>query len=119
MPELPEVETIVRELAPRLEGYRIVRARLNKSDVLRRVSKPRLLRFRPQAGRRAHLDRQRFQRARPMRFDGLPVLEPGAADALRRREPRPCIGIGCNAAYAEVAGLQLCVGRSTNRSFGG
>ena len=44
MPELPEVETIVRELAPRLEGYRIVRARLNKSDVLRRVSKPRLLR---------------------------------------------------------------------------
>ena len=44
MPELPEVETIVRELAPRLEGYRIVRARLHKSDVLRRVSKPRLLR---------------------------------------------------------------------------
>ncbi len=44
MPELPEVETIVRELAPRLEGYRIARARLAKTDVLRRVSKPRLLR---------------------------------------------------------------------------
>jgi formamidopyrimidine-DNA glycosylase len=44
VPELPEVETIVRELAPRLEGYRIVRARLVKADVLRRVSKPRLLR---------------------------------------------------------------------------
>ncbi|HYK81795.1 MAG TPA: bifunctional DNA-formamidopyrimidine glycosylase/DNA-(apurinic or apyrimidinic site) lyase [Gemmatimonadales bacterium] len=44
MPELPEVETIVRELAPRLEGHRIVRARLAKTDVLRRVSKPRLLR---------------------------------------------------------------------------
>lgn len=43
MPELPEVETIVRELAPRLAGYRIVSARLIKSDVLRRVSKPRLL----------------------------------------------------------------------------
>ncbi|HYT04234.1 MAG TPA: bifunctional DNA-formamidopyrimidine glycosylase/DNA-(apurinic or apyrimidinic site) lyase [Gemmatimonadales bacterium] len=43
MPELPEVETIVRELAPRLEGYRIARARLAKTDVLRRVSKPRLL----------------------------------------------------------------------------
>jgi len=40
MPELPEVETIVRELAPRLEGHRIARARLAKSDVLRRVSKP-------------------------------------------------------------------------------
>ncbi len=45
MPELPEVETIVRELAPRLEGHRIARARLAKSDVLRRVSKPRLLRI--------------------------------------------------------------------------
>jgi formamidopyrimidine-DNA glycosylase len=45
VPELPEVETIVRELAPRLEGYRIARARLLKSDVLRRVSKARLLRI--------------------------------------------------------------------------
>src|SRR5207248_605785 len=44
VPELPEVETIVRELAPRLEGYGIARARLAKTDVLRRVSKPRLLR---------------------------------------------------------------------------
>jgi formamidopyrimidine-DNA glycosylase len=44
VPELPEVETIVRELAPRLEGYRIARVRLAKTDVLRRVSKPRLLR---------------------------------------------------------------------------
>ncbi len=44
MPELPEVETIVRELAPRLEGFKIARARLAKTDVLRRVSKPRLLR---------------------------------------------------------------------------
>jgi formamidopyrimidine-DNA glycosylase len=43
VPELPEVETIVRELAPRLEGFRIARARLAKTDVLRRVSKPRLL----------------------------------------------------------------------------
>ncbi|MDP3911685.1 MAG: bifunctional DNA-formamidopyrimidine glycosylase/DNA-(apurinic or apyrimidinic site) lyase [Gemmatimonadales bacterium] len=43
MPELPEVETIVRQLAPQLEGYRIARAELRKSDVLRRVSKARLL----------------------------------------------------------------------------
>ncbi|MGH7676467.1 MAG: bifunctional DNA-formamidopyrimidine glycosylase/DNA-(apurinic or apyrimidinic site) lyase [Gemmatimonadales bacterium] len=43
MPELPEVETIVRELAPRLEGHRIERALLRKSDVLRRVSRDRLL----------------------------------------------------------------------------
>ena len=44
MPELPEVETIVRDLAPRLEGHRVTAARLAKTDVLRRVSKPRLLR---------------------------------------------------------------------------
>jgi len=44
VPELPEVETIVRELAPRLEGFKIAQARLAKSDVLRRVSKARLLR---------------------------------------------------------------------------
>ena len=44
MPELPEVETIVRELAPRLEGFRIADARLHKTDVLRGVSKARLLR---------------------------------------------------------------------------
>jgi len=43
VPELPEVETIVRQLAPRLEGHRITRARLAKTDVLRRVTKPRLL----------------------------------------------------------------------------
>jgi formamidopyrimidine-DNA glycosylase len=44
VPELPEVETIVRELAPRLEGHRVTAARLAKTDVLRRVSKARLLR---------------------------------------------------------------------------
>ena len=44
MPELPEVETIVRELAPRLEGHRVAEAHLAKSDVLRKVSKARLLR---------------------------------------------------------------------------
>ena len=44
MPELPEVETIVRELAPRLEGHRFTAVRLAKTDVLRRVTKPRLLR---------------------------------------------------------------------------
>ena len=44
MPELPEVETIVRQLAPRLTGRTIRRAALAKTDVLRGVSKPRLLR---------------------------------------------------------------------------
>jgi len=43
VPELPEVETIVREIAPRLEGCRIARVELKKTDVLREVSKPRLI----------------------------------------------------------------------------
>ena len=43
MPELPEVETIVREIAPRLEGCRIDQAELRKTDVLRQVTKPRLI----------------------------------------------------------------------------
>ena len=43
VPELPEVETIVREIAPRLEGCRIARVTLKKTDVLRQVSKPRLI----------------------------------------------------------------------------
>ena len=44
MPELPEVETIVRELAPRLEGRRLLDPRLHKPDVLRQVTRARLLR---------------------------------------------------------------------------
>ncbi len=43
MPELPEVETIVRQIAPRLEGYRISAVLLKKTDVLRHVSKARLI----------------------------------------------------------------------------
>ena len=44
MPELPEVETIVRDLRPRLTGRTLTNPKLHYSDVLRRVSKPRLLR---------------------------------------------------------------------------
>lgn len=43
MPELPEVETIVRDLTPRLVGKRITAVTLTKTDVLRRVTKPQLL----------------------------------------------------------------------------
>jgi formamidopyrimidine-DNA glycosylase len=43
VPELPEVETIVRDLAKRLEGRTLRNPKLHKSDVLRRVSKRRLL----------------------------------------------------------------------------
>lgn len=45
MPELPEVETIVRDLRPRMVGKRIAAATLSKTDVLRKISKPALLKF--------------------------------------------------------------------------
>lgn len=44
MPELPEVETIVRDLRPILVGRRIVRATLSHEDVLRGVTRRRLVR---------------------------------------------------------------------------
>ena len=43
MPELPEVETIVRGLAPQLTGRTLKNPRLLKNDVLRKVSRKRLL----------------------------------------------------------------------------
>jgi formamidopyrimidine-DNA glycosylase len=44
MPELPEVETIVRDIRPALLGRRFERVRLSHDDVLRGVSRRRLLR---------------------------------------------------------------------------
>nr|MBA3660079.1 formamidopyrimidine-DNA glycosylase [Gemmatimonadales bacterium] len=43
MPELPEVETIVRDIRPALLGRTIVRARLSHEDVLRGVTRRRLV----------------------------------------------------------------------------
>lgn len=43
MPELPEVETIVRDLQPHLTGQKIRNPQLLKSDILRGVSSRRLL----------------------------------------------------------------------------
>jgi formamidopyrimidine-DNA glycosylase len=43
MPELPEVETIVRDLRPALIGRTIRSATLSHTDVLRGVARPRLL----------------------------------------------------------------------------
>lgn len=40
MPELPEVETVVRELAPVLSGRTVARARLTARDLYRRGSRP-------------------------------------------------------------------------------
>lgn len=44
MPELPEVETMVRDIRPALIGRRIVNVTLSHTDVLRGVTRPQLLR---------------------------------------------------------------------------
>ncbi|MGH7498227.1 MAG: DNA-formamidopyrimidine glycosylase family protein, partial [Gemmatimonadales bacterium] len=44
MPELPEVETIVRDIRPSLLGRRFGRVSLSHDDVLRGVTRRRLLR---------------------------------------------------------------------------
>src|SRR5215217_1380904 len=44
MPELPEVETIVRDLQPLVVGRRIVRASLSHDDVLRGITRRQLTR---------------------------------------------------------------------------
>ena len=58
MPELPEVETIARDIRPHLAGRRILRARVFKPDILRGIRRPafeRALagRFVSSVGRRA------------------------------------------------------------------
>ncbi len=43
MPELPEVETIVRDIAPRLTGRTLRNPQLHKTDVLRGISRRRFI----------------------------------------------------------------------------
>lgn len=80
MPELPEVETIVRDLRPVLVGRRIVRARLSHDDVLRGITRRRLIRR--LAGRTI---RQVFRRAKHAILeleDERLVIQPGMTGSL-------------------------------------
>jgi formamidopyrimidine-DNA glycosylase len=85
VPELPEVETIVRDIRPRLVGRRIVGAALSHSDVLRRVSRRRLL-----ATLRGAVVREVTRRAKHavLRFDRYRlVIQPGMTGGLLVRRP--------------------------------
>lgn len=80
MPELPEVETIVRELRPRLVGRTLHEVKLSHDDVLRGVTRRRLLRGLEGAAVRA-LDR----RAKHAVFDlgdRRLVVQPGMTGSL-------------------------------------
>ena len=81
MPELPEVETIVRDLRPVLTGRKIVSARLFHDDVLRGVTRRRLLRA--LAGARVEEVTRRAKHA-VLRFDRGTrlVIQPGMTGSL-------------------------------------
>ncbi len=80
MPELPEVETIVRDIRPRLLGRRLVSARLWHDDVLRGVSRRSLL-----AGLRGNRVRNVFRRAKHAVIETETrrlVVQPGMTGSL-------------------------------------
>ena len=89
MPELPEVETIVRDLRPLVVGRRIGRATLSHDDVLRGVTRRRLLRRLPGA-----TIRQVSRRAKHAVFEldaARLIIQPGMTGSLRvhRRPLKP------------------------------
>ncbi len=80
MPELPEVETIVRDLRPELVGRTILSTRLTHDDVLRGVTRRRLL-----AGLRGRRIRALTRRAKHAVFDlggHYFVVQPGMTGSL-------------------------------------
>src|ERR1041385_1255985 len=100
MPELPEVETIVRDLRPRLEGRRFVGATLSHDDVLRGVSRRALL-----AGLRDARVRATSRRAKHAVIDTDTrrlVVQPGMTGSLQVRE-RPAGGSNGDYAVLRVA----------------
>ncbi len=80
MPELPEVETFVRDIAARVTGRRFLSARLSHEDVLRGVTRRRLL-----AGLRGATVQEVFRRAKHaiiVTDRGRLVVQPGMTGSL-------------------------------------
>ena len=80
MPELPEVETIVRDIRPALLGRRITSARLSHDDVLRGVSRRGLVR-----GLRGATIRRVFRRAKHAVLETdsrFLIVQPGMTGSL-------------------------------------
>jgi formamidopyrimidine-DNA glycosylase len=80
VPELPEVETIVRDIRPRLLGRRLVTARLWHDDVLRGVTRRTLV-----AGLKGNRIRNVFRRAKHAVLETETrrlVIQPGMTGSL-------------------------------------
>jgi formamidopyrimidine-DNA glycosylase len=89
MPELPEVETIVRDVRPALVGRRIVRASLSHEDVLRGTTRRRLLRR--LNGATVHRVSRRAKHAVLELDTGRLVIQPGMTGSIMvyRRALKP------------------------------
>src|ERR1700732_3685660 len=89
MPELPEVETIVRDIRPALVGRRIVQVTLSHDHVLRGTSRRRVVRRLTGA-----TSRRVFRRAKHAVLEldsGRLVIQPGMTGSLMvyRRALKP------------------------------
>ena len=87
MPELPEVETIVRDIRPQILGRKFLSAALSHVDVLRGVSRKRLLR--DLAGERVTGMFRRAKHAVIELGDQRLVIQPGMTGALLIYSRRP------------------------------
>ena len=87
MPELPEVETIVRDIRPQILGRQFQSAALSHDDVLRGVSRHRLLR--ELAGKRVTGMFRRAKHAVIELGDQKLVIQPGMTGALLVYSQRP------------------------------
>lgn len=87
MPELPEVETIARDMRPHLEGARIKSARLFKPDILRGIKRPAF--EKGLTGRRVVAVGRRAKHIVVTLDDGSRmIIRPGMTGALLT-QPRP------------------------------
>ena len=100
MPELPEVETIVRDLRPHLKGRRFMHASLAHDDVLRGVSRRALL-----GGLRGARVKSLTRRAKHAVIETDArrlVVQPGMTGSLLVREP-PARGADGDYAVLRIA----------------
>ena len=94
MPELPEVETIVRDIRPQILGRKFLSAALTHDDVLRGVSRRRLLK--ELAGKRVTGMFRRAKHAVIELGEQKLVIQPGMTGALLVYPKRP---VGADARY--------------------
>lgn len=112
MPELPEVETMVRDIRPELLGRRIEHVSLSHTDVLRGVTRPRLLKVLTGATvldvtRRAkhgviHFDRSRLVLQPGMTGNLLIHQQPLTTDEARYAVLRARLDNGVEFVYRDI-----------------